>query len=161
MRNWPYALALAGAPGSPVAGRIGVAALPHGEDGASSATLGGSQLAVSRYSRAPAAAIDLVRALSGAKEQKRRAIAGGFNPTIERLYRDPELLAARRLMPELKAIFAAAVARPSAVTGRRYNQVSNEFWNAVHDVLRGRQSAPASLAALAKRLRFLSRGEKW
>jgi hypothetical protein len=31
----------------------------------------------------------------------------------------------------------------------------------VHDVLRGRQSAPASLAALAKRLRFLSRGEKW
>ena len=161
MRNWPYALALAGAPGSPVAGRIGVAALPHGEDGASSATLGGSQLAVSRYSRAPAAAIDLVRALSGAKEQKRRAIAGGFNPTIERLYRDPELLAARHLMPELKAIFAAAVARPSAVTGRRYNQVSNEFWNAVHDVLRGRQSAPASLAALAKRLRFLSRGEKW
>jgi trehalose/maltose transport system substrate-binding protein len=161
MRNWPYALALANAPGSPVAGRIGIAALPHGEEGTSSATLGGSHLAVSRYSRAPEAAINLVRALTSPQEQKRRAIAGGFNPTIERLYRDPELLAARRSLRELETIFADAVARPSVVTGRRYNQVSNEFWNAVHDVLAGRRSAQASLAALAERLRFLSRDEKW
>jgi trehalose/maltose transport system substrate-binding protein len=102
-----------------------------------------------------------VRALTSPQEQKRRAIAGGFNPTIERLYRDPELLAARRSLRELETIFADAVARPSVVTGRRYNQVSNEFWNAVHDVLAGRRSAQASLAALAERLRFLSRDEKW
>jgi trehalose/maltose transport system substrate-binding protein len=47
------------------------------------------------------------------------------------------------------------------VTGRRYNQVSNEFWNAVHEVLSGRRTAQASLASLAERLRFLSRGEHW
>jgi len=161
MRNWPYALTLANRPQSAVAGKIGIAPLPHGVAGASSGTLGGSQLAVSRYSRAPAAAVDLVRTLTGPDEQRRRAIAGGFNPTVERLYRDGELLAALPSLGELRKVFAGAVARPSAVTGRRYNQVSNEFWNAVHDVLSGRRPAPKSLTALAERLRFLSRGERW
>ena len=161
MRNWLYALALANRPESPVAGKIGIAPLPRDAAGVSSAVLGGSQLAVSRYSRAPDAAIDLVRALTSAEEQKRRAIAGGFNPTIERLYRDPELLAALPLLGELRKVVASAVARPSAVTGRRYNQVSNEYWNAVHNILSGREGAEASLAALAERLRFLSRGERW
>jgi trehalose/maltose transport system substrate-binding protein len=65
------------------------------------------------------------------------------------------------LLGELHKVLAGAVARPSAVTGRRYNQVSNEIWNAVHDVLAGRKQAQASLADLAGRLRFLSRGEQW
>ena len=43
-------------------------------------TLGGSQLAVSRYSRAPDAAVDLVRSLTSAEEQKRRAITAGLQP---------------------------------------------------------------------------------
>jgi trehalose/maltose transport system substrate-binding protein len=161
MRNWPYALALANRPDSRVAGKVAIAPLPHGDDGPSSATLGGSQLAVSRYSRAPAAAIDLIRTLAGPEEQKRRALRAGFHPTITRLYRDPELIAAMPSLTELQPVFSSAVARPSAVTGRRYNQVSNEFWNAVHDVLSGRRSASVSLAALAARLRFLSRGEQW
>jgi trehalose/maltose transport system substrate-binding protein len=161
MRNWPYALALASRPGSPVAGKTGVTPLPHGDRGPSSAALGGSQLAVSRYSRAPEAAIDLVRALASVDEQKRRAIAAGFIPTVERMYRDPEPLAVMPWLSELNEAFAGAIARPSAVTGRRYNQVSNEFWNAVHDVLSARKPAHASLAELAERLRFLSRGEQW
>jgi trehalose/maltose transport system substrate-binding protein len=161
MRNWPYALALANRPESFVAGKVGIAPLPHGDQGTSSATLGGSQLAVSRYSRAPEAAIDLVRALTGAQEQKRRAIKGGFNPTIEPLYRDPELLAVMPWLSELQEVLAGALARPSVVTRRRYNQVSNEFWNAVHDVLSGRTPAQISLTTLAARLRFLSRGERW
>jgi trehalose/maltose transport system substrate-binding protein len=161
MRNWPYAFALASRRESPVAGKIGIAPLPRGDQGAPSATLGGSQLAVSRYSRAPEAAIDLVRALTSIDEQKRRAIVAGFTPTVERMYRDPELLAVMPWLGELQEAFAGVLARPSAATGRRYNQVSNEFWNAVHDVLSGRKPAQASLAALAERLRFLSRGEQW
>lgn len=161
MRNWPYALALANRPGSAVAGKVGIAPLPHGEAGSSSATLGGSQLAVSRYTRVREAAIDLVSTLTGAAEQKRRAVKASFYPTIIQLYRDPELLAAVPTLVELKRILAGAIVRPSATTGRRYNQVSNEFWNAVHDVLEGRRPAQASLATLAQRLQFLSRGEKW
>jgi trehalose/maltose transport system substrate-binding protein len=161
MRNWPYALKLANGAESPVAGRVAVAPLPHGRDGKSTGALGGSQLAVSAYSRAPAEAIDLVRWLAGPEEQKRRALAGGFNPTQQRLYEDAELLAAMPQLKELNVVFAGAVARPSAIAGRRYNQVSNEFWNAVHEVLSGRAAAGPALAALAARLRFLSRGEQW
>ena len=161
MRNWPYALALVNRPESPVAGRVGIAPLPRGKSGKSSATLGGSQLAVSRYSQKPEVAIDLIRALTSEDEQKRRAIKGGFNPSIARLYHDPALVAVMPWLGDLQTTFSGAVTRPSAVTGRRYNQVSNEFWNAVHGVLSGRKPAQASLAELARRLRFLSHGEQW
>ena len=40
------------------------------------------------------AAADLVVFLTGPEEQKRRAIQGAYNPTIESLYKDPEVLAA-------------------------------------------------------------------
>jgi trehalose/maltose transport system substrate-binding protein len=156
MRNWPYALSLANKPESPIAGKVGVAPLPHAA-GPASATLGGSQLAVSKYSRSPEIAADLIKALAGPEEQKRRALASGFNPTITKLYGDPELLEAVPQLGDLRAIFAGSVARPSASAGARYNQVSTEFWNAVHEVLSGRRQAQASLAALSERLQMLIR----
>ena len=58
-------------------------------------------------------------------------------------------------------VFVNAVARPSRVTGIKYNQVSSEFFNAVHVVLSKQSDAPTSLAALAKKLDRLSRGGKW
>ena len=81
MRNWPYAWALAQGPDSPIRGKVGVAPLPGGERHDGVSTLGGWQLAVSRYSKHPAVAADLVRFLTSAEEQKRRAIRGSLNPT--------------------------------------------------------------------------------
>ena len=54
MRNWPYAWPLMNAQDSPVKDRIGVAPLlKGGEDGKRTSTLGGWQLAVSKYSKNP------------------------------------------------------------------------------------------------------------
>ena len=65
MRNWPYAWALLNAANSQVKGKVGVAPLPSGSAGGKhSAVLGGWQLAVSRYSKAQDAAIDLVKYLT-------------------------------------------------------------------------------------------------
>jgi trehalose/maltose transport system substrate-binding protein len=162
MRNWPYAWSLAQAPDSPVRGRVGVAPLPGDAEGTGVSTLGGWQLAVSRYSKHPALAADLVRHLASPAEQKRRAIEGSLNPTIPALYEDPEILAAAPFFADLTGIMASAVARPSAVTGRRYNQVSNAFWSTVHLVLSGRQPADTGLAALRRRLDRMSRGgRRW
>jgi trehalose/maltose transport system substrate-binding protein len=162
MRNWPYAWALAQSADSPVRGRVGVAPLPGGVLGDSAATLGGWQLAVSRYSEHPTIAADLVRYLTSAQEQKRRAIAASLNPTIPALYADPDVLAAAPFFADLQDIMRQAVARPSSVTGSRYNQVSNAFWSAVHQVLSGKQPAAQSLAALERRLNRLSRGgRRW
>lgn len=161
MRNWPYAWPLANAEDSPVRGKVGVTVLPKAEGGAHAAGLGGEMLAVSRYSAHAEAAVDLVRYLASPEEQKRRAIKGGFNPTLAPLYEDPEVLAANPFFGRLRAVLMAAVARPSDVTGARYNQVSAAFWNAVHAVLSGEAEAGAALAGLERRLLRIRRGDRW
>jgi trehalose/maltose transport system substrate-binding protein len=162
MRNWPYAWALANAGDSPVKGKVGVAQLPKGgEDGKHSGVLGGWQLAVSAYSENQEVAADLVRYLTSYEEQKRRAIEGSYNPTIEALYQDEEVLKAAPFFGELRDTFVNAVARPSRQTGDRYNQVSSEFYNAVHDVLSGEADGASSVAQLERRLERLSRGGRW
>ncbi len=161
MRNWPYAWTLANAADSPVKGHVGVAALPAGSGGERAATLGGWQLAVSRYSAHAEIAIDLVRYLTGPDEQKRRALAGGFNPTIAALYDDADVRAANPYLVLLRDAMADAVARPSQTTGESYNQVSVAFANAVHDVLAGRRSGAESVAALERTLTRLRRRGGW
>ena len=162
MRNWPYAWSLAQGPESAIKDKVGVSALPKGgADGRSAATLGGWQLAVSKYSKNQELAADLVIYLTGVEEQKRRAIQGAYNPTIESLYKDKEVLEAVPFMGELYDTFVNAVARPSTPTGIKYNQVSNEFWNAVYGVISGKAKADASLVQLEASLKRLSRGGKW
>jgi trehalose/maltose transport system substrate-binding protein len=162
MRNWPYAWALGNAEDSPIRGKIGVTQLPKGgEDGKHTGVLGGWQLAVSKYSQNPELAADLVRYLTSPEEQKRRAIKAAKNPTIEALYQDPEVLEAVPFFGRLYDTFTNAVARPSRVTGDKYNQVSAEFFNAVHAVLSGKSDAASSLAALEQSLERISRGGRW
>jgi trehalose/maltose transport system substrate-binding protein len=162
MRNWPYAWTLGNAADSPIRGKIGVIALPAGgPDGHHSGVLGGWQLAVSRYSKHPELAADLVRYLTSYAEQKRRAIAGSYNPAIPALYRDPQVLAAAPFFGELYTTFEHAVARPSRITGSKYARVSAEFYYTVHDVLSGKTAAAPALATLQRKLTRLSHGGKW
>jgi trehalose/maltose transport system substrate-binding protein len=161
MRNWSYAWSLAQAPQSGIRGKVGVAVLPRGPGGAHAATLGGESLAVSRYSRNPAVAADLVMYMTSAAVQKQRAIAASFNPSLLALYHDPGVVEANPFMGELYDVFTHAVARPTIIAGTRYNQVSNEFWNATHDVLAGRSTPEEALGRLAATLDRVSRGGKW
>ena len=114
------------------------------------AALGGQQLAVSKYSAHPKEAADLVRYLTSAAEQKRRAIKGSFNPTRKSLYGDEELLAANPFFKDFEAVIASAVARPSTVTGAKYNQVSSEFVRAVHNTLSGQRIGRGQSCAARK-----------
>jgi trehalose/maltose transport system substrate-binding protein len=163
MRNWPYAYGLVNSGDSPVKGKVGTAALPKGDgDGARvAATLGGWNLAVSKYSAHPKEAADLAAFLTGKDEQKRRAITGAFQSTIPALYDDPDVLKAQPFFALLKTAFDGAVARPSAVTGERYNEVSTLFWNAVHNTLSKQGDGATNLAQLQKDLNRLSRGGRW
>jgi trehalose/maltose transport system substrate-binding protein len=159
MRNWPYAWALAQGADSPVRGKVGIRPLPKGgPEGRSAGTLGGQELAVSKYSKNQEIAVDLVLYLTGAAEQKRRAIAGSFNPTIPALFRDPEIRKAAPFIGELSGVFETAVARPAAVTGDDYNKVSSEFYNAIHQALSARTPPERALAGLDRDLKRIKRG---
>ncbi|MEQ5837205.1 ABC transporter substrate-binding protein [Marinobacter sp. NFXS9] len=158
MRNWPYAWALAQSADSPVKGKVGVVALPKGgEDGRHAGTLGGWQLAVSKYSEHPEVAADLVMYLTSYEEQKRRAIEGSYNPTRPDLYKDDEVLAKVPFFGDLFETFKNGVPRPSSATGDKYGRVSNAFYNAVHSVLSGESSPEDALGSLDHQLNRLGR----
>ena len=148
MRNWPYAWSLGQSADSKVKGMIGVAPLPAGPGGSPAATLGGWQLGVSMYSKNQDAAIALVRYLTGPAEQKIRAIEGSYNPTINALYKDQDVLKANPFFGSLLDVFTNAVARPSGPTKDKYNQVSQAFSSSVSDVLNGKMKGAAAVAQL-------------
>ena len=156
MRNWPYAYSIMNAEGSPVAGNFDVATLPAGENGQSAATLGGWNLGVSRYSTNVEAAVDVAKFFTSQEAQKLRAIEGSFNPTIPALYEDQEVLEAVPFFGSLLDVFTNAVARPSAPTGDQYNEVSRQFFTAVHNVLTGNEEADVALELLALDLEDLT-----
>jgi len=161
MRNWPYAYALSGNPDSTVKGKFDIAPLPSGKEGQqSAATLGGWNLAVSKYSKSPQEAIKLALFLSAPEQQKERAIALASMPTITALYDDKDIAAAQPLIPNWKPVFETSVPRPSAPTKVKYNEVSNLFWSAVHDTLSGNGTAAENLELLEAKLTEL-KGESW
>ena len=147
MRNWPYAYGLGADPkGSAVSGKFDVTVLPKGGDnGNNAACLGGHQLMISAYSKAPDAAADLVRYLSSAEVQKKRAIDWGVLPTRPALYSDPDVLAKYPFFKTMLDVFNNAVARPSTVTGGDYNQLSTTFSQSVNKVLTGAESGKDSV----------------
>jgi trehalose/maltose transport system substrate-binding protein len=162
MRNWPYAWPLAQGGDSPVKGKVGVMQIPvGGQEGKHASALGGWQMAVSKYSKHPEIAGDLVVFLTSIEAQKVWSIQGGYTPAVPALYKDPDVVKANPFFAELYDTFVSAVPRPAAVTGAKYNQVSNEFWNATYDVLSGKASAKDSLTSLEAKLTRMSRGGKW
>ncbi len=146
MRNWPYAYSLGNAEDSAIAGKFDVAPLPAGASGNGAGTLGGWQLAVSRYSAHPDVAADVALYLASPEEQKIRAIQGSFLPTVMSLYEDPEVLEAAPFFGRLYDVLVNGVARPSTVAAPNYAQASQAFYTAVHDVLTGASSAEDALA---------------
>ena len=161
MRNWPYAWSLSQSADSPVRGKVGVSALPAGEGGTSAAVLGGWQMAVSKYSKNLDASFELVNYMCAEPQQKERAIQYSQNPTIEALYKDPEVLKAVPFYGRLFDVFTHTVARPSRVAGTRYAQLAAAFTATVHDVLASGGGAAAKLATLKQTLDRLSRNGRW
>jgi trehalose/maltose transport system substrate-binding protein len=102
-------------------------------------TLGGSGLAVSRYSAHQEEAIELVRYLTeaeiGAMKAKERDI----------YHRQPD-------DPQLPQSKSEIVLRPSSVAGQAYEQISKAYISAVHSVLTGKEGAAHAAAELERQL---------
>jgi trehalose/maltose transport system substrate-binding protein len=162
MRNWPYAYSEGQAAGSPIKDKFAVTVLPKADtaQGRHAATLGGWQLAVSRFSQHQAQAAALVKYLTSAQVETERAVKGSFLPSRLALYDSSAIEEAHPFIHQLKPVFASAVARPATATKDKYNQVSSAFWTAVHNVLAGQAQANQALAGLKQQLTRI-KGAGW
>ena len=157
MRNWPYAYSLGNAEDSVIKDKIAVVPLPKGgEDGQNADTLGGWQMAVSKYSDDVDAAAEVAVCITSYEAQKLRATLGSSLPTIGDLYADEEVLAANPFFEQLFDVFnGGAVARPSTVTGEDYNQVSTIYFTEVNKVLTGQQTGQQAVESIESQLQGL------
>jgi trehalose/maltose transport system substrate-binding protein len=135
-RNWPYQYGIGAGAGSKIKGKFSVAPLPHGAAGPSVATVGGWQLAVSKYSKHKAAAIEFVRYMTSKAVEKFDAITNSNVPTIPALAKDKQVV---RTNPYLKPATAnvARVARPARFLGTHYNEASKVIYQGINQILTG------------------------
>lgn len=162
MRNWPYAYGLGNGADSAVKDKFDVVPLPagSGEGAKSAATLGGWNLAVSKYSKNPEVAIELVKFIASPEMQKLKALKASNLPTIQALYDDADIAKDQPIIPRWKEVFQNAVPRPSAPAKVKYNEVSSNFWNAAHDTLSGNGTGADNLEVLEAKLSKL-KGAGW
>ena len=162
MRNWPYAYSLAQGADSPVKGKVGVTNLPKGPGaaGKSAATLGGWNVAVSNYSQIKSEAVQLALFLASKEIQKANAIKSSHFPTIPSLYQDKEVLAVAPFFAPMLEVLKNSVARPSAPTKRKYNEVSKLFWTQVQSAISGNRPPAEALKTLDGQLTRL-KGKGW
>lgn len=112
-RNWPYAWQVSNDPErSRIAGKAGIAKLPHFTGGRSYAALGGWQAGISSYSKNKKAAWEFVKFLTGEKAQKIFALQGGRAPTRKALYEDADILKSYPHFSDMKEVFLTAYPRP-------------------------------------------------
>jgi trehalose/maltose transport system substrate-binding protein len=156
LRHWSGALSPSRLDDAPIHGRFDVTLLPAGPHGRAQA-VGGFHLAVGRYSAHPRESAQLVLYLTSSQVQMRRAVNGGYLPTIPRLYAKPELL---QVLPSAAALRNTGertwVVRPSTVAGAQYAAVSKAYYTAVHDILSSRKESTGALAQLETTLVHLT-----
>jgi len=140
MRNWPYAYSIGAGPDSKIKGKFSVTVLPHGTGGHSVGTVGGWQLAVSKFSKHQDAAIEFVRYMTSPAVEKFDAITNTNVPTIPSVAKDPAVVAANPyLKPQIATV--ARVTRPSRYLKTHYNEGSKAIYQGISQILNG---TPAS-----------------
>jgi trehalose/maltose transport system substrate-binding protein len=141
MRNWPYAYSLGADPKtSKIVGKFSVTVLPHGAGGHPVATVGGWQLAVSKYSKHVDASIEFVRYATSPAAEKFNAITNTNVPTIPSVAKDPAVVKVNPyLKPEIAGV--ARVARPSTLLGAKYNEGSKDIYQGINQILNGKSAA--------------------
>jgi trehalose/maltose transport system substrate-binding protein len=136
MRNWPYAYSIAAGAGSKVIGKFNVTVLPHGSNGKSVGTVGGWQLAVSKYSKHKDASIEFVRYMTSPAVEKFDAIFNTNVPTIPAVAKDRAVV---RANPYLKPQIATVnrVTRPAKYLKTHYNEGSKAIYQGINQILNG------------------------
>ncbi len=131
-RNWPYAWEVSNNPQkSKIAGKVGIARLPHFPGHESVSTLGGWQVGISSFTKKKEAAWRFVEFLTSIRVQKILALKAGRAPTRKILYEDPEILQLYPHFKEMKEVFLTAYPRPRTPLYPAVSNVLQRFFSRV------------------------------
>jgi multiple sugar transport system substrate-binding protein len=129
-RNWPYTWNIANDPQrSTIAGKVGMMPLPSFPAGKGVATLGGWQLAISRFSKKPDLAWRFVSFMTSEAIQKRITMATGRAPTRSALYEDPQVIGKFPQLKSLLETFKQAVPRPTTPVYVPLSNIMQRFFS--------------------------------
>jgi trehalose/maltose transport system substrate-binding protein len=133
---------------SPMRGKVAATLLPSGRAGRAS-VVGGESLAVSKYSAHPREAIEFVRYLTSREVQMKSWNDGALVPARNDVYQERQHSHSRPDFERLtEFLTAGTIARPSAITGKRYAEVSRAYFSAVHSIITGEVTAERAMADL-------------
>ncbi|MCA2218519.1 ABC transporter substrate-binding protein [Jidongwangia harbinensis] len=111
--NWPYVYSALQSDAPQLAPNVTWARYPAIDPNTPSrVTIGGSNMAVSKYSRHSDLSFEAVKCLRNAENQKYLAINAGQPPTIEAVYSDPEMLEAYPMKETILEELKDAAPRP-------------------------------------------------
>ncbi|MPY48765.1 ABC transporter substrate-binding protein [Streptomyces sp. K1PN6] len=149
-RQWPYQWALAGAKdgSSKVAGKFGVAPLP-GLTGPGRSSLGGLDLAISKFAKNKATALDFIKFFSNEANARTNLKVNSAAPPYADLYDDPALRKQFPYLATLKESLATATPRPVVV---RYGDATAAIQESAAAAMSGSQPVDAALADMQKNL---------
>jgi len=132
--------------------KIGITSVPAAKN-AQAATLGGFGLGLSGSSRHTTEALELIRFLIHREIKLEEARSDYESRTWPELYDPTAILRTKPNSADHgKQQVSGVVARPSTIAGRKYEEVSRAYIQAVHSVLLGQSKAPAAAASLEQEL---------
>jgi multiple sugar transport system substrate-binding protein len=149
-RQWPYQYAKANATdgSSKVAGKFSVAPIP-GLTGPGKATLGGHNLAISKFAKNKGSALEFIKFMTTESEEKLHLQKTSEAPVYASLYDDPELVKQFPYMPVLRDAVNAAQARPKIV---KYGDATTAMQDAAYAAMTGTKTSDAALKELQTKL---------
>ncbi|MDN5761091.1 MAG: ABC transporter substrate-binding protein [Microlunatus sp.] len=153
LRNWPYVYSLAEKDdgSSKVNGKFAVAPLP-GLDQPGVSSLGGHNMAISKYAKNKGTAVEFIKWWTNQENQKSYSLATSQAPTRTALYTDPELTKEYPYMPILLKSIETAQPRPKAV---KYGDVTLAIQDSAYAALQGQIPTQQALSELQTKLESL------
>jgi multiple sugar transport system substrate-binding protein len=149
-RQWPYQWDLANKKdgSSKVAGKFAVAPLP-GLDGAGKSSLGGLDLAISKFATHKATALDFIKYFSSEANARQNLENASTAPPYTDLYSDAKLQAKFPYLTTLKQSLDTAVPRPKVVN---YGDATAAIQENAYAALTGKKSVDQALQQMQQDL---------
>ena len=150
-RNWSYAWGIAQDKGSKIKGKVGVIPMPHasGKEGMPVSTIGAQGFMISKFSKHPKEAWEVLKYLTSFDTQKKLLLGAGYVPTRLSVYKDQEVKEKHPFVGQQLKIYQFAKPRP---VHPFYPEISDVLQVQVHKALLGKVSSQEALDKAAKEI---------